>query len=244
MKCVRIILTQTSANYKKEETDKNKMTYPLPPFSTVIGAIHNACGHTKTHNMDVSIQGKYESMNKEVYKDYCFLNSTMDDRGILVKMDNPDMLSSAYIRAASAKKSMGNSFKDGITINVENPELLQEYRELKNLSRAIKDFEDYNDYFKVLFAVGFHHSYCDVFNVLNDINKKELINELLSGFDTYRLKTKAITKAIKNIMPECESILLKGFLHKCDYCASAGCIPELKNDFLAESVDNLGYTGM
>ena len=44
MKALRIVLTQSSANYKKEETVRNKMTYPLPPFSTIIGAIHSACG--------------------------------------------------------------------------------------------------------------------------------------------------------------------------------------------------------
>ena len=44
MKCLRIKLTQSSANYRREETVTNKMTYPLPPMSTVIGALHNACG--------------------------------------------------------------------------------------------------------------------------------------------------------------------------------------------------------
>ncbi|WP_415336187.1 CRISPR-associated protein Cas5, partial [Clostridium perfringens] len=34
MKALRIILTQNSANYRREETTVNKMTYPLPPFST------------------------------------------------------------------------------------------------------------------------------------------------------------------------------------------------------------------
>lgn len=142
MKCVRLILTQTSANYRKEETNKNKMTYPLPPFSTVIGAIHNACGYTDPHKMDISIQGSFESMGKEVYTDYCFLNSAMDDRGILVKMTNPDMLSNAYTRVASAKKQMGNSFRKGITIKVENPKLLKEYRDLKDLGDSIKSFKD------------------------------------------------------------------------------------------------------
>ena len=85
MKCLRIKLTQSSANYRREETVTNKMTYPLPPMSTVIGALHNACGYTETHPMDVSIQGKFESMGKKAYTDYCFLNSTMDDRGIMVK---------------------------------------------------------------------------------------------------------------------------------------------------------------
>ena len=45
MKVIRLVLTQNKAHYKKEETVTNKMTYPLPPFSTVIGAIHNACHH-------------------------------------------------------------------------------------------------------------------------------------------------------------------------------------------------------
>lgn len=46
MKALRIILTQSSANYRKEEAIDNKMTYPLPPFSTVIGALHNACNYS------------------------------------------------------------------------------------------------------------------------------------------------------------------------------------------------------
>ena len=41
MKALRIVLHQDSANYKKEETLDNKMTYPLPPISTIIGAIIN-----------------------------------------------------------------------------------------------------------------------------------------------------------------------------------------------------------
>ena len=49
----------------------------------IMGALHNACGYKEYHEMDISIQGKYESMHREPYTDYCFLNSTMDDRGIL-----------------------------------------------------------------------------------------------------------------------------------------------------------------
>lgn len=141
MKCLRIKLTQSGANYRREETVANKMTYPLPPMSTVIGALHNACGYTETHHMDVSIQGKFESMGKKAYTDYCFLNSTMDDRGILVKMNDSEKLSKAYTRVASAKKTQGNSFRKGITINVENKELLEEYRSLKNLNDEISDFK-------------------------------------------------------------------------------------------------------
>ena len=140
MKAIRIVLTQTSANYRKEESDRNKMTYPLPPFSTIIGAIHSACGFTEYKPMDISVQGNYKSMHREPYTDYCFLNSVFNDRGILVKMANESMLSGAYIKVASAKKSMGNDFKKGITIDVFNEELLKEYRDLLDLKDNVDKF--------------------------------------------------------------------------------------------------------
>jgi CRISPR-associated protein Cas5t len=141
MEVLRIILTQSSANYKKEETVLNKMTYPLPPFSTIIGALHSACGYTDYHKMDISIQGKYESMHREPYTDYCFLNSIMEDRGILVKMKNQNLLSTAFDKVAKAKAATGNSFRKGITIEIINEELLEEYRCLKDLSDKITDFK-------------------------------------------------------------------------------------------------------
>ncbi|MGL6098594.1 MAG: CRISPR-associated protein Cas5, partial [Fusobacteriaceae bacterium] len=51
MRALRIIITQSKAHYRKEETVDNKMTYPLPPFSTVIGAIHRACNFKEYHPM-------------------------------------------------------------------------------------------------------------------------------------------------------------------------------------------------
>ena len=141
MEVLRIILTQSSANYKKEETVSNKMTYPLPPFSTIIGALHSACGYTDYHPMEISIQGRYESMHKEPYTDYCFLNSIMDDRGILVKMKNQNLLSTAFDKVAKAKAATGNSFRKGITIEVINQKLLEEYRGLKNLSDKLDEFK-------------------------------------------------------------------------------------------------------
>lgn len=141
MKALRLVLHQSSANYKKEETVENKMTYPLPPFSTVIGALHSACGYREYKDMDISIQGKYGSMHREPYMDFCFLNSTQDDRGILVKMINADMLSTAFEKVASAKKPQGNSFRNGITIQVHNQELLDEYRTLKDLNDELTEFK-------------------------------------------------------------------------------------------------------
>ena len=141
MKALRLHIYQSSANYKKEETVDNKMTYPLPPLSTIIGAIHAACGYTEYHPMDISVQGKYESMHREPYTDYCFLNSTQDDRGILVKMNNGNMLSNAYTKVATAKKPQGNSFRKGITIQIDDQVLLDEYRRLKDLNDEIAEYK-------------------------------------------------------------------------------------------------------
>ena len=141
MKVIRLVLTQNKAHYKKEETVTNKMTYPLPPFSTVIGAIHNACNYKNYHPMDLSVQGSFETVGQEVYTDHCFLNSVMDDRGILVKSMNGDLQSKSFVKVAKALKGKGNSFRQGITIQVFDEKLLEKYRNLKNLNEDIDIFK-------------------------------------------------------------------------------------------------------
>lgn len=140
MKALRLILHQNSANYKKEETLENKMTYPLPPVSTIIGALHNICGYREYKEMNISIQGKYESMHRKPYTDHCFQNSVCDDRGILIKMANPSLLSGAFVEVAAAKKQ-GSSFMKGNDIQVFNRELLEEYRSLKKMHAEIDAFK-------------------------------------------------------------------------------------------------------
>lgn len=137
MKAIRLHLKQNSANYRREETVNCRMTYPLPPYSTVIGAIHKACGYTDYHPMKVSIQGKYGSQKTRLFKDNCFLNSLQNDRNTLVKLRNPEMLSTAYDVVAIAQKAQGNDFEKGITINVVNKDLIEEYRFLKRTKRRI-----------------------------------------------------------------------------------------------------------
>ena len=139
MKAIRLHIKQNRANYRREETVNCRMTYPLPPYSTVIGAIHDACSYKTYHPMYVSIQGKYSSLHRKMFKEDCFLNSLQNDRGILVKMYCRDALCSAYTVVASAIKAQGNDFEKGITINVANEALLDEYRNLKRLSKRIDD---------------------------------------------------------------------------------------------------------
>lgn len=45
-RAIRVQCYQTLANYRKPSSFIIKETYPLPPYSTVLGMIHAICGFT------------------------------------------------------------------------------------------------------------------------------------------------------------------------------------------------------
>ncbi|NLN40859.1 MAG: type I-B CRISPR-associated protein Cas5 [Clostridiales bacterium] len=81
MKAIRLMLYQNMVNYRKPTSFQLKETYPLPPPSTVIGMVHNLCGYTDYHEMDVSIQGKYHSKVNDLYTRYEFKNTAKYEEG-------------------------------------------------------------------------------------------------------------------------------------------------------------------
>lgn len=98
-------------------------------------------------------------------------------------------------------------------------------------------FNNEEEYLKVAHSVIHHHNYSNVFEDIKD--KTELINYLLKDFNTYNIKKSTISKLAKEeLINDNETILVKGFLHKCDYSASANKTIEYKNDFLLDSLDN------
>ena len=72
MKGIRIKIYQEVANYKKPTSSQLKESYPLPPYSTVIGLVHNLCRFSEYQDMDISIQGKYHSKHNDLYTRYEF----------------------------------------------------------------------------------------------------------------------------------------------------------------------------
>ncbi len=72
MKAIKLIARQTLASYRKPSSMQIKESYPLPPYSTVIGMIHNACGFLEYVDMNISIQGSYHSKVNELYTRYEF----------------------------------------------------------------------------------------------------------------------------------------------------------------------------
>ncbi|AFS77695.1 CRISPR-associated protein Cas5 [Gottschalkia acidurici 9a] len=73
-KAVRLKLRQDMVNYKKPTSFQLKETYPLPPYSTVIGMVHSLCDYKDYEKMEISIQGKYHSKVNDLYTRYEFKN--------------------------------------------------------------------------------------------------------------------------------------------------------------------------
>ncbi|WZL74333.1 type I-B CRISPR-associated protein Cas5b [Clostridiaceae bacterium 35-E11] len=81
MRAIRLKLFQNLVNYRKPTSFQLKETYPLPPYSTVSGMIHFACGFQEYKEMDISIQGKYYSKVNDLYTRYEFaFNSNTYDK--------------------------------------------------------------------------------------------------------------------------------------------------------------------
>lgn len=95
-------------------------------------------------------------------------------------------------------------------------------------------FEDKEDYYRCLHIVLNHHAYCNPYVVMHD--QKDLIDHLLSDFETFNISTKT-KRMMKNCISDKKSILTKGFLHKCDYAASAHLPIEFENNFLEDSLN-------
>lgn len=79
-KAIRLKLYQNMVNYKKPTSFQLKETYPLPPYSTVIGMVHFLCDYKEYKDMDVSIQGKYHSKVNDLYTRYEFKNGMTYDK--------------------------------------------------------------------------------------------------------------------------------------------------------------------
>jgi CRISPR-associated protein Cas5t len=61
LKAIRVRLWQQLPNYRKPASFLIRESFPLPPYSSVIGMVHTAYGFKEYHPMKVSVQGRYAS---------------------------------------------------------------------------------------------------------------------------------------------------------------------------------------
>ena len=81
MKAIKLRLYQNMANYKVATSFQLKETYPLPPYSTVIGMVHSLCDFKEYHPMKISISGNYFSKVNDLYTRYEFKNGNSFEKG-------------------------------------------------------------------------------------------------------------------------------------------------------------------
>lgn len=75
-RAIRLQCFQNLANYKKPTSFSIKETFPLPPYSTILGMIHAACDFKEFHPMKLSIQGTNKGTVSELYTRYSFSFAT------------------------------------------------------------------------------------------------------------------------------------------------------------------------
>ena len=80
-RAIRVKCFQNLVNYKKPSSFIIKETFPLPPYSTVLGMLHAACGYTEFHPMKLCIQGTNSGTVSELYTRYSFSAGTKYEEG-------------------------------------------------------------------------------------------------------------------------------------------------------------------
>lgn len=79
MQAIKLTVFQESANYKVPISHAFRESYPLPPYSAIIGMIHSLCDFKEYHSMKISVQGSYGSMVSDLYSRYEFKNGMKFD---------------------------------------------------------------------------------------------------------------------------------------------------------------------
>ncbi|MDE7339132.1 MAG: CRISPR-associated protein Cas5 [Lachnospiraceae bacterium] len=169
-KAIRIECFQNLVNYRKPSSFIIKESYPLPPYSTVLGMIHTACGYPRGefHPMKVSVQGKNAGSVSELYTRYSFSFDTKYENG------------RHQIRIQEAGKSYG-AFK-----GVAHVELICCNEMILHIVPSEEDFETVYRSLQnppVYLALGRHEDILDIRNVkIVELQEKE---EAITNNDIY-----------------------------------------------------------
>ena len=206
---LRIILKQREANYSFGESVISKMTYPLPPFSAVIGALHTACGYKTYHPMDISVQGKFAAKGQEVYRSVVPMESLQNDRDILCYTEIPGILGNGYIVVAAADKQ-GADIAKGKDTTVYNENLYQKYISEKKtksidprfmtINKAIRYYENIYELELVLHIRTDKTTVADIKNNINNFTALGRREDFVEIVACDEVLLKALTNDIDEIV--------------------------------------------
>jgi|DewCreStandDraft_2_1066082.scaffolds.fasta_scaffold03470_4 CRISPR-associated protein Cas5t len=153
MKVIRLQVFQEKASYRVAYSFENIETYPLPPYSTVLGFLHNILQAKETINgINLSIQGRYEGLVKNYIRFHKFESKKNKGKPypiVVAELFNVELI--IHIRMPSEKLHMDllNSLKNPpLYPYLGRPEDLiveMQAEEVEDIQKEIEDLP-YNAY--------------------------------------------------------------------------------------------------
>lgn len=136
-------------------------------------------------------------------------------------------INSEFQRRVSSDKKINFNSEREVGHNIISPFFIKK-----------EDFENREDYYKVLYAVLNHHYHVNNMEELEE--RKDFIKSFLKEYEI----TNITARTLSNIKTQAswEYEILIGLLNKCDYSGSGKYPVEYKNDFLIKSLNNLNYS--
>lgn len=196
------------------------------------------------------IYKKYKAKeNETIYEHTNNLLLKLEELKGIVDMEDIDLITEACIFHDFAK--VNPLFQRRLESGKKMDENKEIGHNILSFYMAKNYLEEYSKEDKniILYAILNHHNYVDNFDVID--NKKDLISENLKSisaevfkddeidfFKNIGLRELAVIRKLRT-NPSKKSILVKGFLHKCDYSASAHSKIDMPNIHLESRLEKL-----
>lgn len=184
MKILKLKLFQETACYKKPFAFKVAETYPLPPYSTVIGMFHKILGADsgEYYPMNISVQGEYES----IFSNYQNLRMFKGKDEVTAMPRNVHQLLNVHLLIhvkAEAEDEVIDKIYNNIINGVEtftlgrNEDLVrvEEIKYVNEITKTDGDINKYNAYVPMYYDDGFlegiNYRLNTTYKIVNDLRK-------------------------------------------------------------------------
>ena len=182
MKILKLKLFQETACYKKPFAFKVAETYPLPPYSTVIGMFHKILGADsgEYYPMNISVQGEYES----IFSNYQNLRMFKGKGEVTAMPRNVHQLLNVHLLIhVKAEDDVIDKIYNNIINGVEtftlgrNEDLVrvEQIKYVNEITKTDGDINKYNAYVPMYYDDGFlegiNYRLNTTYKIVNDLRK-------------------------------------------------------------------------
>ena len=182
MKILKLKLFQETACYKKPFAFKVAETYPLPPYSTVIGMFHKILGADsgEYYPINISVQGEYES----IFSNYQNLRMFKGKGEVTAMPRNVHQLLNVHLLIhVKAEDDVIDKIYNNIINGVEtftlgrNEDLVrvEQIKYVNEITKADGDINKYNAYVPMYYDDGFlegiNYRLNTTYKIVNDLRK-------------------------------------------------------------------------